>query len=105
MVLTCQSLRGYSQRYGDLEPNQQFGGGARPRPDINDKFRTPERLLERSVKMNPGEIVLARMWSTGRWRNEGNWDPTFSTLKHPSLHLWRRSALWAARYQESLRTP
>jgi hypothetical protein len=39
MVLTCQSLRGYSQRYGDLEPNQQFGGGARPRPDIDDKFR------------------------------------------------------------------
>jgi hypothetical protein len=30
----------------------------------------PERLLERSAKMNPGEIVLARMWSTERWRRE-----------------------------------
>src|SRR5262245_938809 len=27
--------------------------------------------------MNPGEIVLARMWSTGRWRRERNGKRTF----------------------------
>jgi hypothetical protein len=41
----------------------------------------PERLLECWAKMNLGEIVLARMWSTGRWRREWNFFPTFSVFR------------------------
>jgi integrase len=56
-----------------MEPVRLAGADARP-GRIGEPPRwcsfPPERLLERSVKMNPGEIVLARRWSTGRWRRE-----------------------------------
>ena len=37
---------------------------AAPVPFAAKAADPPERRLERSVRMNPGEIVLARIWST-----------------------------------------
>src|SRR5262249_17388714 len=77
-----------------MEPVRLAGADARP-GCIGESPRwcsfPPERVLERSVKMNPGEIILARMWSTGRWRRERNWNPTFSAdaIGRNDFHVWQ----------------